>query len=88
MQPVNPSEEEIPTEELPQAEPPRKNGGKHRRGEQWGPREVLAAFIIMGSFAYAFIALVTDHPSAEVPAWVAVLVGGIAVYYYKNGKGA
>jgi hypothetical protein len=61
--------------------------GKHRgRGETWGPREVLALVIIVGAFVLAGVAAVLDREGATVPAWVAVLIGGIAIYYYKNGS--
>ena len=60
--------------------------GKHRARDQWGPREVIALVIIAGSFLLAGIALVADKEGATIPAWVAALVGGVALYYYKNGK--
>jgi hypothetical protein len=61
--------------------------GKHRRGEDWGPREVIAITIIVLAFVMGGIALVAGKPNASIPAWVAALVAGIGLYYYKNGKG-
>ena len=60
--------------------------GKHR-GEGWGPREVLALVIIVLSFVLAGIGQLLDKPGVSVPAWVVALVGGIGLYYYRNGKG-
>jgi hypothetical protein len=59
--------------------------GRHR-GDSWGPREVIAVVVIAGAFTLAVVALVTDHPGASVPAWVVALVGGIGLFYFKNGK--
>jgi hypothetical protein len=61
--------------------------GKHRARDQWGPQEVIALVVIIGAFALAVIALVWGKPNATIPAWVAALVAGIGLYYYKaNGK--
>ena len=60
--------------------------GKHR-GDDWGPREVIALVIIVLAFIMGGIALYTGEPEAAVPAWVVALVSGIGLYYYKNGKG-
>jgi hypothetical protein len=59
--------------------------GKHR-GDTWGPREVIALVIIVMSFSLAAIAQILDKPGASIPAWVAGLIAGIGLYYYKNGK--
>lgn len=62
--------------------------GKHRRRDAWGPREVIALVIIVGSFGLAVIHMLADSGErATIPAWVAALVAGIGVYYYRNGKG-
>jgi hypothetical protein len=62
--------------------------GKHRRGEDWGPREVIALIIIVLAFVLAGVTIVTDTPEATIPAWVAALIAGIGLYYYKNGNGS
>lgn len=59
--------------------------GKHR-GDDWGAKEVIALVIIVSSFVLAGIAQILDKPGASIPAWVAALVAGIGLYYYKNGK--
>jgi hypothetical protein len=59
--------------------------GKHRQRDQWGPKEVIALVIIVLSFGMAIITQILDKPGASIPAWVAALVGGIGLYYYKNG---
>ena len=61
--------------------------GKHRRGDDWGPREVIALVIIVMSFILAAVGYYADIPDATVPAWVVGLVSGIGLYYFKNGKG-
>lgn len=60
--------------------------GKHRARDAWGPREVIAIVIIVGSFMLAVIGLVTDHQEQSVPAWAVALVGGVGLYFFKNGK--
>jgi hypothetical protein len=60
--------------------------GKHRARDAWGPREVMAIVIIGGSFMLAGIALVADKEGATIPAWVAGLVGGVALFYFRNGE--
>ena len=67
-------------------DPPPDRGGKHR-AEGWGPREVIALVIIVLSFVLAGFGYVLDIQGASIPAWVAALIGGIGLYYYKNGKG-
>lgn len=59
--------------------------GKHRRGENWGPREVIALTIIVLSFVLAVVVQVQGLPGATIPAWVAALIAGVGLYYYKNG---
>ena len=61
--------------------------GKHRRGEDWGPREVIAITIIVLAFVMGGIAHVDGKPNASIPAWVAALVAGIGLYYYKGNGG-
>jgi hypothetical protein len=58
--------------------------GKHR-GDSWGPREVIALVVIVAAFGLAIVGEITDHPGATIPAWVAALIAGIGLYYYKNG---
>ena len=65
--------------------PAPEKGGKHRARDQWGPREVIALVVIVGAFILAGIAIATDTVGATVPAWVVALIGGITLYYYKNG---
>lgn len=62
--------------------------GKHRNKDQWGPREVIALVIIVCSFVLAGVGYFADIPGASIPAWVAALVAGIGLYYYKNGNGS
>lgn len=69
---------------LPELPEPYK--GKHR-GDRWGPREVIALVVIVLAFGLAVIGMLTDREGATIPAWVAALVGGISLYYFKNGKG-
>jgi hypothetical protein len=59
--------------------------GKHR-GDQWGPREVIALVIIVLSFVLAGIGYYKNVEGASIPGWVAALVGGVALFLYKNGK--
>jgi hypothetical protein len=54
--------------------------------DQWGPAEVIALVVIIGAFTLAALSVVAGKPGASVPAWVVALVGGIGLYYYKNGK--
>jgi CHASE2 domain-containing sensor protein len=64
--------------------------GKHRRSfrDDWDPRAIIALIVIIGAFGLAAVALVMGKSGATIPAWVAALVGGISIYYYKaNGKG-
>lgn len=76
-------EPDDPTEPRPTVEP-----GKHRRSfkDDWDPRFILALVIIVGAFCLAGIALAQDKEGATIPAWVAVLTGGIGIFYFKNGK--
>jgi hypothetical protein len=60
--------------------------GKHRARDAWGPREVIAITIIILAFAMGVIAQVAGEPEATIPAWLAALIAGIGLYYYKNGK--
>jgi hypothetical protein len=60
--------------------------GKHRSRDKWGPQEVIALVVVIMAFGLAIIALIMDKPEASVPAWVVALVGGVGVYYFKNGK--
>lgn len=54
----------------------------------WDARAVIALVVIVLSFALAAIHLIVSPGEAQtIPAWVAALVGGIGLYYYKNGKG-
>jgi hypothetical protein len=54
----------------------------------WDPRAVLALVVIVCAFILAGIHLVVDSPDeATIPAWVAALVAGIGLFYYRNGKG-
>lgn len=61
--------------------------GKHRARDQWGPQEVIAIIIVVGAFILAGAALITDREGSTIPAWVAALVGGVGLFYYKDGKG-
>lgn len=71
---------------LPEVEPDRP---KHRHSyrDDWDPRFVLALVIIIGAFMLAGVALAQGKEGATIPAWVAVLTGGIGIFYFKNGKG-
>jgi hypothetical protein len=62
---------------------------KHRRGKSgWDPTSVIALVIVVGAFSLAAISIWTGHDEATIPAWVAALVGGVGIYYYKmNGNG-
>jgi hypothetical protein len=62
--------------------------GKHRHSfrDDWNPRAIIALVVIVGAFILAGVALVLGKPSASIPAWVAALIGGIGIYYYKNGR--
>lgn len=62
--------------------------GKHRHSfrDDWNPRAVIAVVTVVGAFTLAIVSLLTDHPDATIPAWVAALIGGIGIYYYKNGE--
>ena len=61
--------------------------GKHRARDAWGPREIIALVVIVGAFTLAVVALIWGKPGATIPAWVAALVAGIGLFYYKvNGK--
>jgi Na+/glutamate symporter len=64
------------------------NDPKHRRSfrDDWDPKAVIALVVIVGAFVLAAISLTLDKPDATIPAWVAALVGGIGIYYYRNGK--
>jgi hypothetical protein len=75
-----------PTEPRPIVES--KEPGKHRRSyrDDWDPRFVLALVVILGAFFLAGVALAQGKDGATIPAWVAVLTGGIGIYYFKNGK--
>lgn len=71
----------------PKGDPPEPEPGKHRRSDVWGPREVIALVVIVGAFALAAVTLIYGETRrATIPAWVAALVAGIGVFYYKNGK--
>jgi hypothetical protein len=60
---------------------------KHRRGDAWGPPEIIALVVVIGAFLLAGIGIALDKPGATVPAWVVALIGAIALYYYRtNGK--
>ena len=59
--------------------------GRHR-GDSWGAREIIALTIIVLAFVMGGIALVAGKPNATVPAWVVALVGGVGMFYFKNGK--
>jgi hypothetical protein len=63
--------------------------GKHRHSfrDDWDPAAVIAIIVVIGAFGLAAIAMLTDADEATIPAWVAALVGGIGLFYYKNGKG-
>jgi hypothetical protein len=69
--------------------PVQPTGPKHRRSyrDDWDPRFVLALVIIIGAFFLAGVALMQGKEGATIPAWVAVLTGGIGIFYFKNGKG-
>ena len=57
------------------------------RRDDWDPRAVISVIVLVGAFALALVALITNHPGATVPAWVVVLLGAIGATYYKtNGK--
>jgi hypothetical protein len=76
-----------PTDPMLPVDP--KEPGKHRRSyrDDWDPRFVLALVIIIGAFLLAGVALAQGKEGATIPAWVAVLTGGIGIFYFKNGKG-
>lgn len=67
---------------------PEDGGGKHRQKDEWGPRSIIALVVIVMSFGLAALHIFTGSgdPEASIPAWVAALIGGIGIYYYKNGK--
>ena len=67
-------------------EPPPVPDGKHR-ADDWGPREVIALTIIILAFVMGTIAMVSGEPEATIPAWVAALVGGIGIFYFKGNGG-
>jgi hypothetical protein len=46
---------------------------------------VMALVIIVGAFVLAGVALATDWPGDTIPAWLVALVGGVGIFYYKNG---
>lgn len=52
----------------------------------WGPREIIALVVIVLSFVLAAVSMFKGVEGATIPAWVAALVAGIGVYYYKNGS--
>jgi protein-S-isoprenylcysteine O-methyltransferase Ste14 len=61
--------------------------GRHRRSFNWDPAAVIAIVVIVGAFTLAIVSMLTDAPEHSIPAWVAALVSGIGLYYYKKNGG-
>lgn len=76
---------------IPTSDPP--EAGKHRaekKGffEVWGPREVIALFVMVASFTLAGLVIFFGKGDITLPPWIAVVIGGVGVYYFgkRNGE--
>lgn len=76
------SEEEMPTIPSPGHS---KTG---RRRVDWDVRGIIAIMAVVGAFGLAIAQLLLGHEAgADIPAWAATLVGGVAGFYYGSRGG-